>query len=218
MFQALHTHPNSNCPRLFYHELVGVADPLFTCGGLASIYHGMEWAHVTGRNARFHARCVQAASGTASKSEITLKGSVEIVTEFFGYSINRSVVNLQRQLATTTEANLHAEFACSILYQRGIYPPETFTPVSKYGLSLLVTVDDGLKTYLAQVLSQLSGSQAPYHCQLVDTLSYGWPRADWLSAGSIQKLVVVIKGVESGDTLERWVFNIETDKAVSSSG
>ena len=38
------------------------------------------------------------------------QGSTEIVTEFFGYSIN------------------------SILYQRGIYPPESFSRVSKYGL------------------------------------------------------------------------------------
>lgn len=45
----------------------------------------------------------------------------------------------------------------SILYQRGIYPPEAFTPVSKYGLSILVTSDEGLKTYLVQVLRQLSG-------------------------------------------------------------
>jgi hypothetical protein len=29
-------------------------------------------------------------TATATKTEITLKGSVEIVTEFFGYSINRS--------------------------------------------------------------------------------------------------------------------------------
>jgi hypothetical protein len=30
-----------------------------------------------------------AATATATKNEITLKGSVEVVTEFFGYSINR---------------------------------------------------------------------------------------------------------------------------------
>ena len=41
------------------------------------------------------------------------QGSTEIVTEFFGYSIN------------------------SILYQRGIYPPESFSRVSKYGLQVL---------------------------------------------------------------------------------
>ena len=30
-----------------------------------------------------------AATATGTKNEITLKGSVEIVTEFFGYAINR---------------------------------------------------------------------------------------------------------------------------------
>jgi hypothetical protein len=69
----------------------------------------------------------------ANKNTITLKGSTEIVTEFFGYSIN------------------------SILYQRGIYPPESFAKVQKYGLQMLVTSDNGLQKYLQQVLSQLSG-------------------------------------------------------------
>jgi len=59
-------------------------------------------------------------SSSATASSITLKGSVAIVTEFFNYSIN------------------------SILYQRGIYPPETFRRVSKYGLTMLVTSDDAL--------------------------------------------------------------------------
>lgn len=69
----------------------------------------------------------------ATRNTITLKGSTEIVTEFFGYSIN------------------------SILYQRGIYPPESFNKVQKYGLSMLVTSDSGLQNYLQQVLSQLTG-------------------------------------------------------------
>jgi hypothetical protein len=29
------------------------------------------------------------ATATATRNEITIKGSVEIVTEFFGYAINR---------------------------------------------------------------------------------------------------------------------------------
>ena len=74
----------------------------------------------------------------ATRNTITLKGSTEIVTEFFGYSIN------------------------SILYQRGIYPPESFNKVQKYGLQMLVTSDNGLQNYLQQVLSQLTGEfQAP---------------------------------------------------------
>lgn len=114
-----------------------------------------------------HLDIMASATATATRSEITIKGSVEIVTEFFGYAVN------------------------SILYQRGIYPPESFTSVAKYGLSLLVTSDEGLKTYLAQVLRQV---------------------AAWLSKGQVQKFVVVITGLESKAVLERWAFNVITDK------
>jgi len=103
----------------------------------------------------------------ATRNTITLKGSTEIVTEFFGYSIN------------------------SILYQRGIYPPESFNKVQKYGLSMLVTSDSGLQNYLQQVLSQLT---------------------EWLYAGNVQKLVVVISGMDSKEVLERWNFDIQTEK------
>ena len=54
------------------------------------------------------------------ETAITLRGSTALVTEFFGFSIN------------------------SILYQRGIYPPESFQRVSKYGLTMLVTSDEKL--------------------------------------------------------------------------
>ena len=115
--------------------------------------------------------------------------------------------------------------ARSILYQRGIYPPEAFTPVSKYGLSILVTSDEGLKTYLVQVLRQLSG-EPPAEGSGGVTRDAGVrrtrttapppltdPHAAWLSKGEVQKLVVVITGVETGEVLERWVFNVETDRA-----
>lgn len=45
----------------------------------------------------------------------------------------------------------------SILYQRGIYEPESFTKVQKYGLGLQVTTDQGLADYLKRVLTQLQG-------------------------------------------------------------
>jgi hypothetical protein len=60
--------------------------------------------------------------------------SASIVTEFFGYSIN------------------------SILYQRGIYEPESFTKVQKYGLGMQVTTDVGLADYLKKVLTQMQGT------------------------------------------------------------
>lgn len=46
----------------------------------------------------------------------------------------------------------------SILYQRGIYPPEIFTRVTHYDMSLQLTTDPKLKDYLTNVVSQLKGT------------------------------------------------------------
>mmetsp|Transcript_35228 Transcript_35228/g.85262 ORF Transcript_35228/g.85262 Transcript_35228/m.85262 type:complete len:233 (+) Transcript_35228:112-810(+) len=105
-------------------------------------------------------------SSTDTQTEITLKGSIDIVSEFFFTAIN------------------------SILYQRGIYQPETFKRESKYGLTVLTTTDEGLLKYMAQVMSQ------------VET---------WLQSGDVQRLVVVVTGVDSLETLERWQFNVALD-------
>ncbi|KAL7430656.1 hypothetical protein ACHAXH_002211 [Discostella pseudostelligera] len=102
----------------------------------------------------------------AKDTVITLKGSVEIVTEFFFTAIN------------------------SILYQRGIYQPETFKRESKYGLTVLTTTDQGLLSYLGTVMSQMGS---------------------WLTDGDVQRLVVVVTGIDSGETLERWQFNVCVD-------
>ncbi|CAM9567318.1 unnamed protein product [Heterosigma akashiwo] len=104
---------------------------------------------------------------TATEQVITLKGSTQIVTEFFYYAIN------------------------SILYQRGIYPPESFSREAKYGLTMLVSQDEGLLEYLQNVIQQIEG---------------------WLMNGEIQRLIVVITGSDSGETLERWVFQVEHSK------
>ncbi|XP_013402642.1 mitotic spindle assembly checkpoint protein MAD2A-like [Lingula anatina] len=113
------------------------------------------------------------AGKLAQKSAITLRGSTDIVAEFFSYGIN------------------------SILYQRGIYPPETFSRCQKYGLTLLVTTDDTLKKYLAEVLAQIK---------------------EWLYSMTVQKLVVVIKSVDTAEVLERWQFDIECDKSAKDPG
>ena len=96
-------------------------------------------------------------------STISLRGSVDLVQEFFEYAIN------------------------SILYQRGIYPPEEFRRVAKYGLSMMVASDDGLQKYLQNILVQLK---------------------TWLEEGDVQRLVLVITGVETNETLERWTFAV----------
>ncbi|TMW57427.1 hypothetical protein Poli38472_003352 [Pythium oligandrum] len=109
------------------------------------------------------------ATAQLSENVITLKGSVDIVTEFFSYGIN------------------------SILYQRGIYPPESFKQEPKYGLNMLVTDDEKLRAFLDKFLAQLS---------------------DWLMKGQVQKLVIVITGLETQEVLERWAFEVQTEGAI----
>ncbi|XP_068235309.1 mitotic spindle assembly checkpoint protein MAD2A-like [Palaemon carinicauda] len=99
-----------------------------------------------------------------SKNCITLKGSAQLVSEFFYYGIN------------------------SILYQRGVYPPESFTYKQQYGLTLFTTTDDKVKEYLENVLAQIK---------------------DWLEAGHVQSLVLVVTNVDNKEVLERWSFNIQ---------
>ena len=101
----------------------------------------------------------------STRNTVSLKGSVAMVTEFFGFAVN------------------------SILYQRGVYPPETFMQVPKYGLPLTVTKDDKLKAYLGQVLTQL---------------------AVWLGSGMVQRLVLLVNTAKTNATLERWTFDVST--------
>ncbi|KVH95691.1 DNA-binding HORMA [Cynara cardunculus var. scolymus] len=99
------------------------------------------------------------ASRTASKDIITLRGSTAIVSEFFGYAANR-LENVD-----------FVGVMCSILYNRGVYPEESFGRVKKYGLPLLLSQDEGVKTFIANLHAQLS---------------------EWLEAGKLQRIVLVI--------------------------
>ena len=57
---------------------------------------------------------------------------------------------------------------------------------------MLVTADEALKAYLKNVLEQLSS---------------------WLLDGKVSKLVLIICGIDSKATLERWEFNVHADDA-----
>ncbi|KAK6526326.1 Mitotic spindle checkpoint component mad2 [Orbilia ellipsospora] len=95
--------------------------------------------------------------------KLTLKGSAKMVSEFFEYSIH------------------------SILFQRGVYPPDDFAPVKKYGLNMLVNTDDQVKAYIKKIMSQLS---------------------KWMLHGKISKFILVISDKDTGDKLERWQFDV----------
>ncbi|GFQ64806.1 mitotic spindle assembly checkpoint protein MAD2A [Trichonephila clavata] len=107
------------------------------------------------------------------ESAITLKGSADIVTEFFNYGIN------------------------SIIYQRGIYPVESFSREEKYGLAILMTKNNELQTFISSILKQLQ---------------------HWLLTKDVHRLVLVISNYHTKETLERWEFNIQCEGEFDSGG
>ncbi|EPQ60587.1 spindle assembly checkpoint protein [Gloeophyllum trabeum ATCC 11539] len=67
-----------------------------------------------------------------TRQAITLKGSTNLVTEFFKYAVN------------------------TILFQRGVYPSDDFHMVKKYGQTVLITQDLALENYLDKILKQVN--------------------------------------------------------------
>ncbi|GMG38122.1 unnamed protein product [Ambrosiozyma monospora] len=100
-----------------------------------------------------------------TRSKLAIKGSSKIVSDFFEFSIH------------------------SILYQRGIYPPEDFKVVKKYGLNLLVSIDDEVINYVRRIMKQLHR---------------------WIYSGKISKLVLAITNKDTFETVEKWQFDIES--------
>lgn len=45
----------------------------------------------------------------------------------------------------------------SILFQRGLYPPESFKADENYGLTILMSTDNKIKEFLSTTLEQLKG-------------------------------------------------------------
>jgi len=100
---------------------------------------------------------------TVTRNAITLKGSAQMVAEFFYYGIN------------------------SILYQRGVYPPDSFKRIQKYGTSMLVVNDKSVNDFLKPCISQLEV---------------------WLSSKVARTVVVVIMEVNTKEVLGRWQFDV----------
>ncbi|EFN86520.1 mitotic spindle assembly checkpoint protein MAD2A isoform X1 [Harpegnathos saltator] len=95
---------------------------------------------------------------------ITLKGSAELVKQYLLYGVN------------------------SILYQRGIYPPEMFQPAEHFGLFIFMSTDDKITSFLDTVLGQIQ---------------------EWLIQRKVHKIVLVITNVNTKEVLEKWDFKVE---------
>jgi mitotic spindle assembly checkpoint protein MAD2 len=87
-----------------------------------------------------------ASSKQAARQAITLKGSTNLVTEFFKYAVNTYAgPNLSEKDATMLT---HVLCSPRILFQREVYPSDDFHMVKKYGQTVLVTQDLALENYL----------------------------------------------------------------------
>lgn len=71
------------------------------------------------------------AETAPTRSSFSIRGSTNLITEFFDFSVN------------------------NILYQRGIYPSDDFKLVKKYGMNLLVAHDEDIKGYIKKFMRQV---------------------------------------------------------------
>lgn len=85
----------------------------------------------------------------------------------------------------------------SILYQRGIYPADEFEPTSKYGMTLQQTQNADVVDYLKELFRFVQG---------------------WIESKAINRVVLVINQLSSGDPLERWQFDIDVEPESVGSG
>lgn len=87
---------------------------------------------------------------------------------------------------------LLVEFAFySILYQRSVYPSEDFESVKEFGLFLIKARESRLFNYMKRLIAQIE---------------------KWIEIDGIREIVLVVKGQNSGETLERWQFKIDLVK------
>ncbi|KAK9511551.1 hypothetical protein O3M35_000185 [Rhynocoris fuscipes] len=105
-----------------------------------------------------------------TRNAITLKGSAKIVTEYLNFGIN------------------------SILFQRGIYPPESFRNEEHFGLSIYVSSDEKINNFLQSIFSQIK---------------------DWLLKGKVKQLSLVITNLANKEVLERWDFKLQYEETIS---
>lgn len=86
----------------------------------------------------------------------------------------------------------------------------------------MVSTDTGLASYLSTVLQQMSGMihAVCNKCVLcaAHNTKFAVKTADWLMRGELQKMVLVITSSETREVLERWTFDLLTDKAVVHGG
>lgn len=88
-------------------------------------------------------------SEVKTRSAITLKGSSQMVKEYFSTFL---VYQPLMCTAPLTDYGIN-----SILYQRGIYPSEMFKKEKRYNMYLFISENKELNAFLAPLMAQIQG-------------------------------------------------------------
>ncbi|KAG5456434.1 MAG: DNA-binding protein [Olpidium bornovanus] len=125
----------------------------------------------------------------------------------------------------------------SILFQRGVYPADDFRIAKAYGTNVLVTTDENLIAYLRRLCTHLESTRwrgdvappppAPTPSPVAvgpvergcskSKASSSTQRSQWVLAGKITKMVMVIKSRDTCEPVERWQFDIQREDGDSES-
>lgn len=105
------------------------------------------------------------STAQATKNCITLKGSAQIIVEYLSkYEIQQQQWKDAYELRALIHYGVLSLFIAkleyginSILFQRGIYPAENFDNTQQYGLTILMSKDPKIQTFLQNVLTQTEG-------------------------------------------------------------
>ncbi|XP_023749526.1 mitotic spindle checkpoint protein MAD2 isoform X2 [Lactuca sativa] len=87
--------------------------------------------------------------------------------------------------------------ANSILHLNGVYPEETFKRVKKHEHQLFLSTNVGVQLYLSTFDKQIS---------------------EWLEAGRLRKIELLIMTKATNEVLQSWKFSIETDGEAAAKG
>lgn len=105
------------------------------------------------------------STAQAVKNAITLKGSSTIIADYLSeyniYFVIRAphtTISSKNIISYPFFLHAHTEYGInSILFQRGIYPPENFQSNQQYGLTILMSTDEKIQQFISCVLSQAEG-------------------------------------------------------------
>lgn len=140
------------------------------------------------------------SAAQCTKNAITLRGSATIIANYlseFGANLDSILtaiithIHKYMRLFTSSDYNCPTEYGInSILFQRGIYPPEDFQSHQQYGLTILMSKDEKIVQFLENVLCQAE---------------------EWMSKNALDKISLIVTNVHTKETLECWDFKVQTE-------